>query len=411
MVRETGVHLARRRRLPRARSVCATAGLLVAVSTAAAAQVQVPETHTVRKGDTLWDLAKYYLKDPFLWPEIYRLNTAVVEDPHWIYPGEVLRLAPSAAVSAVPETDTPAPPAPGGGEPPAGSSDSVEVRRGLAEAPVEPAADTAAPAPGPESGAAGESEHLFPPAVGQRVRQVFTVGPEQQPHPLRRGDFYSSGFLTEGERLPFGRVLGSVVPPQIESSTGHTAATLYSRIAVEPPAGGSYQVGDTLLVADVSRRIEGYGRVVEPTALGRVVEIAAGAPIVELVAVYGAVLKNQAVLPAERFTDPGAVRPVPVSDGLEARVVGWPGQQVLAGNARVLFLDKGKQDGVAAGDVFELRRTARRRPDGSVTTADPVATVQVVHVRERTATARVLGVSSADIPPGTRAQQVAKLPT
>lgn len=411
MVRETGMHLAARLRLPRARSVCVTAGLLVAVATGGAAQSQVPETHTVRKGDTLWDLAKYYLKDPFLWPEIYRLNTAVVEDPHWIYPGEVLRLAPSAAVSAVPETDTPAPPAVAGTEAPAGSSDSVEVRRGLAEAPGESAADTLPPAPGPESGEAGEAEHLFPPAVGQRVRQVFTVGLEQQTHPLRRGDFYSSGFLTEGERLPFGRVLGPVVPPQIESSTGHTAATLYSKLAVEPPAGGSYQVGDTLLIADLGRRIEGFGRIVEPTALGRVLEITAGAPIVELVAVYGAVLKGQAVLPAERFHDPGAVRPVPVSDGVEARVVGWSGRQVLAGNARVLFLDKGKQDGVAAGDIFELRRTPRRRADGSVTIADLVATVQVVHVREHTATARVLGVSSAAIPSGTRAQQVAKLPT
>jgi LysM repeat protein len=49
--------------------------------------------HVVKKGDTLWDIAKTYLKDPFRWPEVFQRNTDVVENPHWIYPGEVIRIA------------------------------------------------------------------------------------------------------------------------------------------------------------------------------------------------------------------------------------------------------------------------------------------------------------------------------
>ena len=59
-----------------------------------------PQSHTVVKGDNLWTLAQTYLGNPFLWPELYRLNRDIVEDPHWIYPGEIIRLR-SADVTIV----------------------------------------------------------------------------------------------------------------------------------------------------------------------------------------------------------------------------------------------------------------------------------------------------------------------
>jgi hypothetical protein len=359
-----------------------------------AAPAERPQRHVVQVGETLWGLARLYLGDPFLWPEIYRINTTVVEDPHWIFPGEELVLVPADQTQvAVPPPAVTAPVVepPPAARPPADAlavqqeaQQRVEQRE-VVELPVE--APEAAPPPSPTT------------------PTVFTRGPAQGPtsfvarqadvyRGLRAGDFYGSGFLTENEDLPYADVVG--VADLGTARRRGTTALIYQQLQLRAPQGAAYQVGDSLLTLRLGNEVPGgWGRVVLPTGVVRVVSVEGQDVVGELVLQFDQVHAGQFALPAEPMPRVGTARPQPVTGGIEGVIIARAAASPLPNHFHVVFLDLGRNMGVTPGDVFEVL-TPERALEGELG-PQVLAEVQVVHVRERSCTGIITRIYSPGI--------------
>lgn len=368
----------------------ACAGRLVAQQPAAPTPSQgqplapPPATHIVQQGETLWGLAQQFLGDPLLWAELYRLNTDVVEDPHWIFPGEELRLvasdqgAPGAAL--------------GGGN-----------------IAVTPGADSARGAPRTRGAApSADAPTIFAsrPALSQD-QTTIEVRDEQAYRAVRAGEYYSSGFIAESRTLPTGTLVGPVERSAIRRIYTRSSVAAYSTVVVTPPAGAAYQAGDTLLVYMVDQQLRGYGDLIKPLGLLQVLTDASAGQsgTARVIALYGTVSSGELLTKIPPFRQSGSAHAQSVDSGVVGQVITLRGGRELTSVQDVVYISVGADDGLKLGDVFRISS------DPAAGRVRDQAEAIVVHTDAKTATLLVLQVAQPDIRAGATARQIRRMPS
>lgn len=339
---------------------------------APAVQGTMPATHTVARGETLWSLAKQYLGDAYLWPEIYRLNTAVIEDPHWIYPGEVLTL-------------------PGG----------------VAPAPVDVAAAPSKPYD-------PNASTVFDPRRYKRQqrgeRQSANLLKARQA--VRPGEYLAAPFVTAvGGPGDGGQVLrtatSQIVTPSLETRGLQGEEPIYLRL----PLGATRADGQRFLTYELGTVLQGQGQVVLVTGI---VELrqdpGTGDARAVIVRRFRPVETGQGVTLIDSLIPQLDKHPAAVAFGPETHLAWVQGSPVIPQIGSYVVLSLTARDGVVPGDQVTLYSAMGTGEDGASHAAEEAAVLQLLRVTPYGASAILLRRNQADIGVGMQGRLTAKMP-
>jgi hypothetical protein len=341
---------------------------------------EAKQIHTVVPGDTLWDLAGHYLGNSFLWPNIWEANREKIADPHWIYPGQEFAIA--AAPKGMGSTTGEAPEVSTGGE----TSILIE-----------------------------EPTTSF---LGLERKPLPVVAPKQA--------FYG-GFLTDERPADRGFIIGWVTDKEYVGSQFTTFATVY----IDAGRNDNVKVGDKYAIFRYDRAVKhprtgkSLGQLVNILGVLQVKEVQDRTATAQVITSVSPITVGDRIKPYEEVIVPKDVSPLPTSESVNGYIVERRDPSVeINSTFFTVYIDLGVANGIMPGDVFEIyhrdpatghqkpiRATVPGRKGEPLPLPDEVVgKLQVLAVRNTTATAFLSASETANIKVGDPIRLIKKVP-
>jgi len=287
-----------------------------------------PDTYTVKPGDTLWDLSGRFLNNPWYWPKVWSYNPEVA-NPHWIYPGNLLRFFPAA--------------------------DGQPARIQPVTAP-QPAAEE----PLAEQEAPRELEDLTRADLAKAQEYgdedaVAVSGPYKIGHVAPRGVMASrEAFVTRRELEEAGGITGAFEDKLLLSV--HDRAYARFRPEATPRVGQTFVVFRTLRAVAHPRTGEQLGFQTQLIGTAKAVGTDPKAVTLTILSASEPIERGDYLGPqTERLLRMVARRPN--QRQMEGSIVSTERESAwLAGEHHMVFVDRGRADGVEEGNVFTVLR-------------------------------------------------------
>ncbi len=272
------------------------------------------DRHVVEAGDTLWHISQRFLGSPWLWPKVWAYNPEIT-NPHWIYPGDVVRFFPSD--QELPSTQ--------------------ELIASQRDMPQEEPEEEVAPEPVEEAPQPMVDVVEAAPIRAERARS------------WRR---FVGTFVTPKELAEAGTLTNSVNDKMLLANR--------DSVYLSFPGGKKPKPGDRFMVyrtlGEIMHPVSGkrWGYMTQITALASIEAVDGGLPRARLDYTVVEVERGQYVTPFVQ--DPmSEVSPTRAGKPVEGVVlaVRFDGG-VVAGEQQVVFIDKGKPDGLDRGNELDV---------------------------------------------------------
>jgi LysM repeat protein len=309
--------------------------------------------YTIKQGDTLWDISNTFLKDPFLWPLLWKANP-YIKNPDLIYPGNKLvipNLAPIEHAIEQPE-------------------ETVGKETAVEEKPSAVVARPKRPAP---------KQAETPEEAPKRPKLVL---PEEAPTPIiDRYAMINAGFVNEEESDD--RIIGSLEPKTIFGYDDVVYVSIESRDDV--------QVGERFLIYRPMKNVkhprngDDYGRLIRPLGILQITSVKPGEPITARITLsFDAIEKDSLLTP---YQEPALVFQPAVKreKDLAGYILEVVDGRTINAQIDIVYIDKGEEDGVEPGDRFSVFG----QPEEADMPKKLIGEVQVFLVKKATATAVV----------------------